>query len=454
MTADDLSIILIDRDADLAARLVRVFSDIGGLDVCRESTLDHALERFEHGDYDILLIASSAFQGGQLTSAELLEVIAAISPTTQVLFLAESRDIQAATDAPHTRNCHYIELPVSDEDLRARIETIAHSISDRPQRRRPHSERPVRPEPLIGRSQPMRELRRQIRQATATDIPVLLLGDTGTGKDLVAEIIHYHSQRGKGPYVPVNLGAIPPDLVASELFGHEKGAFTSATSKHIGRFEQANGGTIFLDEIDTVDEKVQISLLRIIEEQEFERLGGQNTIRSNARIIVASNRDLSQAVERATFREDLFYRLDVFRILIAPLRQRRDDIPLLIDAFVKHYNRTLGKNISGIAPEAIGLLQSYDWPGNVRELKNVCHRAVLVCEGEVVHPEHLPPRFRPQHAKRPQVVFELGTPLSEIEREMIVRALAATKNNRTQAAKLLGISRRALYNKLRRYGIK
>ncbi|MEW6356586.1 MAG: sigma-54 dependent transcriptional regulator [Planctomycetota bacterium] len=453
MTPDDLSLLLVDRSADLAARLVRLFADIEGLAVCRKSTLDHALERLEHAAYDILIITTSAFQAGQLNGCELLEVIPAISPRTQVVFLVERQDMDAVTGSVKARNHHHVPMPISDEELRARITEILDSASNGPIRSASSGRRAMRPLTLIGRSRAMWELRRQIRQAAATDIPVLLLGETGTGKDLAAEIIHHQSERRSGPYVPVNLGAIPPDLMASELFGHEKGAFTGATDRHIGRFEQANNGTILLDEIDAVDEKVQISLLRIIEEQKFERLGGRYAVANNARIVAASNRDLAQAVERGAFRNDLFYRLDVFRILIAPLRERRDDIPLLIDAFVKRSNRRFRKNITGIAPEAMGLLQSYDWPGNVRELKNVCHRIVLVCPGEVVHPEHLPRRFRPEQVRPPKVIFELGTPLSEVERELIVRALAATKNNRKQAAKLLGISRRTLYNKLAKLGI-
>jgi len=270
----------------------------------------------------------------------------------------------------------------------------------------------------------MQDVYRQIRQAAVTDMPILLVGETGTGKDLAAQAIHEKSERKDGPYVAVNLGALPSELVGSELFGHEKGAFTGAIGQRVGKFEEAQDGTVFLDEIATIDAKVQVSLLRLIEQKTFHRLGGKTTIRTNARLITASNQNLTDLVESGRFRKDLFYRLDVFRIALPPLRDRGGDVVLLIDGFLKRFNRSFQKNIVGVAPECISLLESYDWPGNIRELKNVIQRAVLVCEGEVLLPDHLPPRFRPGKPAPTKVAFEIGTPLQEVEREMIVRALA------------------------------
>lgn len=306
---------------------------------------------------------------------------------------------------------------------------------------------------LVGKSKPMQEVYRQIRQAAATDIPILLIGETGTGKDLAAQAIHEQSERQNGPYIAINLGALPSELVGSELFGHEKGAFTGAIGRRKGKFEEARNGTIFLDEIATIDAKVQVSLLRLIEQKRFHRLGGQTTIRTNARVIAASNQNLSELVEQGRFRKDLYYRLDVFRIVMPPLHERNGDIVPLIEAFLNRFNRSFKKHIMGVAPECIDLLESYDWPGNVRELKNVVQRAVLVCEGEVLLLDHLPSRFRKGKPIPSKVSFEIGTPLEAVEREMIVRALAAAQNNRRHAADLLGISRRALYNKLRKHNI-
>lgn len=304
----------------------------------------------------------------------------------------------------------------------------------------------------------MQKIYRQMEQAAKVDVPVLLIGETGTGKDLAAQAIHNRSARKSGPYVPVNLGAIPTELVASELFGHEKGAFTGAIRQYKGKFEQGCGGTVFLDEIDSLDEKMQVSLLRLIEQKKFHRLGGKRAISVDVRLVAASNSDLADLLNGSVLRKDLFYRLDVFRINLPPLRQRREDIPLLIDTFIQRYNRNLGKKIQRISPRALQVLQNYHWPGNVRELKNVIQRAMLICENRELQIEHLPPRFHSGNAASsehalPLVTFRVGTPLEEVEREMIRQTLAAADNNRTRAAALLGISRRAIYNKLRKHNL-
>jgi len=448
-----LRIIAVATDRDFPGRIQRMFPE-EDVHVSRESSIDRVLERFESESYDVLLVTSAAFKAREIDGIEMLEVVAAKSPGTQVLFLVEPRDIRIAMSALKAGTYQYAKFPMSDEELRLLIET---AIEKRPT----YAEnlllevgrQEVQLEQLDGRSQPMQDVYRQVRQAAATDIPVLLVGETGTGKDLAAKAIHRQSARSEGPYIAVNLGALPAELVASELFGHEKGAFTGAAERREGKFEVAQGGTVLLDEIGAVDEKVQVSLLRLIEEKKFQRLGGRRTISSNVRLIAASNEDLADAVRQGTFREDLYYRLDVFRIIMPPLRERQGDVLLLINEFLTRYNRAFQKNILGIAPECLSLLESYEWPGNVRELKNVIQRAVLVATGETLLPNHLPPRFRPDRPTRPRVTFEIGTTLDEVEREMVVRALAVAENNRKRAAELLGISRRSLYNKLRKHAI-
>ncbi len=447
-------IIAVDKTTQLAQRLAGLLAK-DDIDVLRESSIDRVLERFESEPYDVLIITSAAFKAGEIDGIELLEVIAANSPMTQILFLVEPGDIQTAMSALKAGTYQYAKLPMGDDELQLLVKT---AIEKRPLygtnlllEAKKHE---VKFEKLIGQSRPMLEVYRQIRQAAVTDMPILILGETGTGKDLAAQAIHQQSERRNGPYVAVNLGALPSELVGSELFGHEKGAFTGALERREGKFEQARDGSIFLDEISTIDEKVQVSLLRLIEQKKFQRLGGKRTISTNARLIAASNQNLPDTVEQGMFRKDLYYRLDVFRIIMPPLRERVGDVVLLVDEFIRRYNRTFQKKILGIAPECVSLLESYDWTGNVRELKNVIQRAVLVCEGEVLLTEHMPPRFSPDKPVRPTVTFEIGTELEEVEREMITRALAATRNNRKRAAELLGISRRALYNKLQRHNIK
>lgn len=453
MESNCLRIIAVATDRDFPGRIQRMFPE-EDVHVSRESSIDRVLERFESESYDILLVTSAAFKAGEIDGIEMLEVVAAKSPGTQVLFLVEPRDIRIAMSALKAGTYQYARFPMSDEELRLLIET---AIEKRPTYAEnlllDVGKQEVQLEQLDGRSRPMQDVYRQVRQAAATDIPVLLVGETGTGKDLAAKAIHRQSARSEGPYIAVNLGALPAELVASELFGHERGAFTGAVERREGKFEVAQGGTVLLDEIGAVDEKVQVSLLRLIEEKKFQRLGGRRTISGNVRLIAASNKDLTDAVQKGTFREDLYYRLDVFRIIMPPLRERQGDVLLLINEFLGRYNRAFQKDILGIAPECLSLLESYEWPGNVRELKNVIQRAVLVSTGEVLLSKHLPPRFRPDRPVRPTVSFEIGTTLDEVEREMVVRALAVTKNNRKRAAELLGISRRSLYNKLRKHAI-
>jgi len=446
-------IIAVDRQRDIVDRLERLIAD-AGVRVEWVSDIDLVTDRFEEGSYDVLLITSSAFRSGSMDGIELLEVISRRSPSTQIVFLAAADDIRTAMAAVRAVPCQYVKRPASDHELRSVIklalEQGARQTAATPPER---GARPTRPEQMVGRSNPMRAVYRQIRQAASTDIPVLLLGETGTGKDLVAQAVHSQSGRSAGPFVPVNLGAIPPELVASELFGYQKGAFTGARQPHPGRFEQAHGGTVLLDEISTIDEKVQVALLRLIETRRFRRLGARRERKADVRVIAASNEDLEDAAQRGRFREDLFYRLDVFRIELPPLRDRHGDISLLVDVFLRRYNEQFGQRVEGITPDCLAVLEGYEWPGNVRELKNVVQRAVLVCDGEVLHSRHLPPRFRAVRRSRSKVTFDVGLTLEAVEREMIVRTLEATGNNRTRAAEILGISRRALYNKLRKYGI-
>jgi DNA-binding NtrC family response regulator len=456
MRANRIRILVVARSGEIGSRLNRLFRREKAV-VASEPSLDHALERVETEFFNLILITSDAFREGKMEGMDLLEVLRERSPSTQILFLAHPWHLEEAMSALKAGSYQYMKLPVEDKELRLVIRT---ALAEQPvlmqevtSRKRG---REIVFDEMYGEAPPMQEVFRQIRQAASTDMPVLLVGQTGTGKELAARAIHRNSDRRDGPYIPVNAGAIPKELVASELFGHEKGAFTGAGERSKGKFELARDGTLFLDEIGSVDEKVQVSLLRIIEQKRVYRLGGNRGIATNARLVAASNESLFDAIEQGQFREDLFYRLDVFRITLPPLKDRREDIPLLIDEFLKRYNEDFDKAIVGISPECLSVMQAYDWPGNVRELKNVVQRAVLVCTGDVILREHLPSRFqkmkgRPAHQG---VIFEIGTTLDQMEREMIVRTLAAAKNNRKHTAEILGISRRALYNKLRKHGIK
>ena len=418
------------------------------------ASMDLLVDRVEGGACDVLVLTRSALTSGGADGAELLEVIQRRSPATQMLFAGTPDDVRSAMADLRAVACQFVRLPASDAQLRAAIRlAIERQAAERRALPAEAEAKTSDFEKMVGRSKPMRGVYRQIRQAAVTDVPVLLLGETGTGKDLAAQAVHSQSARSGGPFLAVNVGAMPVELVASELFGYDRGAFTGAREPHPGKFEQARGGTVLLDEIGTIDEKVQVALLRLIETKRFHRLGARRERKADVRVVAASNEDLEDAVRRGRFREDLFYRLDVFRIDVPPVRERQGDIPLLVDEFLRRYNEQFGRDVAGIAPDCLALLENYDWPGNVRELKNVVQRAVLVCEGEVLLSKHLPPRFRPERPARSRVTFEVGTPLDEVEREMVIRALDEAGNNRTRAALLLGISRRALYNKLHKHGL-
>ncbi|MBM4264607.1 MAG: sigma-54-dependent Fis family transcriptional regulator [Deltaproteobacteria bacterium] len=310
-------------------------------------------------------------------------------------------------------------------------------------------------EGIVASSLAMQQVIRRARDAAAVDMPVLITGETGTGKDLLAAAIHRCSRRKDKPYIAINTGAIAPELIASEIFGHEKGAFTGAQDSRPGIFEQAHGGTVFLDEIATMDAKTQVSLLRVLEEKSFRRVGGTRNIPADVRIIAAANEDLEKHVTQQRFREDLFYRLNVFHIVVPPLRERHGAVPMLTEYFIAKFAAAFGKKVHAVAPEAQRILGRYPWPGNVRELKNVIQSAVLIAEGKELTSDLLPQRITAVvrfGAGDDQLGgFPLGRTLGAIEKEVIQRTLSSVRGNKKHAAEILGISRRALYNKMSRH---
>jgi Nif-specific regulatory protein len=306
---------------------------------------------------------------------------------------------------------------------------------------------------LIGNSRPMQQLYDQVAQVAPSGTTVLVRGESGTGKELVAHAIHYGSPRADRPLIKVSCGALPEALVESELFGYEPGAFTDARAQKKGRFELADGGTLFLDEVGELTPSTQVKLLRALQEREFERLGGVKPIKVNVRLIAATNKDLEVAVQQGAFREDLYYRLNVFTVFLPPLRERKPDIPLLADHFVEKYAAREAKEVRRIATTAIDMLMSYHWPGNVRELENCIERAVLVCEGGVIHGHHLPPTLQTAEVSGTMPRLGLAAAVAAYEKDMILDALKTARGNRARAARLLDSTERIVGYKVHKYGI-
>ena len=306
---------------------------------------------------------------------------------------------------------------------------------------------------IIGTSKEMRDVYEQVAQVAHTNTTVLIRGESGTGKELVAHAIHYNSPRAAKPFVKVNCAALPESLIEAELFGHEKGAFTGAIARKRGRFELAEGGTLFLDEIGDLSPAMQVKLLRVLQEREFERVGGTETIKVNVRMIAATNVELEQAVQDGRFRSDLYYRLNVFSIYIPPLRDRKTDVLLLADHFLEKYSRQGGKSIKRISTPAIDMLMSYHWPGNVRELENVIERATLVCDGNVIHGFHMPPTLQTAEGSGTVTKVSLDQAVGSFEKELILDALKTVRGNRARAARMLDTTERILGYKVKKYEI-
>ena len=340
-------------------------------------------------------------------------------------------------------------------DVRSRQEEARamQALEDENLRLRNELEDRFRPENIIGNSNAMKDVYAQIHQVASSDTTVLIRGESGTGKELVAHAIHYSSPRATGPFIKVNCAALNENLLESELFGHEKGAFTGAVQTRKGRLEEAIGGTIFLDEIGDFSAITQVKLLRVLQERQFERVGSNKTLETNARIIVATNRDLEQAVETGEFRQDLYYRINVFPVFLPPLRDRKDDIVLLGDHFVEKYAKKMGKVIRRISTPAINMMVAYHWPGNVRELENCIERAVLLSTDSVIHSHHLPPSLQTSDASDTIGTGSFKERVQLYERDIIVDALKRTNGNLTAASRDLGSTPRIITYKVKELDI-
>jgi two-component system response regulator HydG len=400
----------------------------------------------------------------EIDGVQVLKELTRRFPNLPVVMITADNDIRRAVEVTKLGAYDYLVKPVDQERLLTTLDrALSHGTLEKEVARlkgelsdRYHLRN------IVGSSAAMRKVYDQIEKVLESEITVFIAGESGTGKELVAKAIHYASLRSDGPFIDVNCAAIPEGLQESELFGHEKGAFTGAVATHPGKFEQASKGTIFLDEVGEMSPSAQARLLRVLQERVLQRVGGTETIELDVRVISASNRDLAQMVTDGSFRQDLFYRLVVFPIALPPLRDRREDIPMLVEHFLEKYARDAGKRVTRVEPRAMHALSEHGWPGNVRELENVIHRTLLVSAGLELTLEDLPPSIAAGDGViGPAAVPSAGAPtggsaksLEELEREAIVRAMEHNRGNLSDVARELGIGRSTLYRKLEQYGLR
>ena len=415
----------------------------------------------ESDTYDLVI---TDFRMDEMDGLQVLEAVRRLHADVDVVIITAHGTIDIAVQAMQKGAVDFITKPFPPEALQLKVKRVLSHRADRQERERLGQENQYLREEIadrygeiIGQSEQVARVLAMVEKVGVTDSSVLIYGESGTGKELVARAIHNRSLRSGGPFVRVNCGALPRELVESELFGHEKGAFTGAVRQKKGKFELAAGGTIFLDEIGDIPLEVQVNLLRVLQEKEFDRIGGERTLSADVRVVAATNQPLKEMVQSGNFREDLFYRLEVIPIYLAPLRERKDDIPLLVDHFLKKKCRDMNLSLKRLSEGAIDSLTRYPWPGNVRELENIIERTVVLVDRDQIGSRDL--SLSGSETELGDTVeysgskLGLNEQLDSLERDLICRAMKESKGVKTQAAELLGIKTSALYYKLEKYGV-
>ncbi|MCD6486655.1 MAG: sigma-54-dependent Fis family transcriptional regulator [Syntrophobacterales bacterium] len=452
---DKLNILIVE-DEQAQRKMLRGFLADEGHRVAEAEDGNTAIRQVQDGHFDLLLLD---FKMPGMNGMEVLKKIKSINPKISVIMMTAYGTIETAVDAMKLGAVDYIPKPIDLDQLFVLISRISERqtlIRENEILRQKVWKKGLTQEQIIYKDAGMEDIINMVGRVASSRATVLIMGESGTGKELFANLVHATSPRSEKPMIVVNCGALPETLLESELFGHEKGAFTGATARRAGRFEEADGGTLFLDEIGELSPPVQVKLLRFLQEREFQRLGGNQTIRADVRIISATNRNLEEKVKEGTFREDLYYRLNVVSITVPPLRDRRGDISVLTEYFIKRFSAENDKDIKGLSNEAMDILMKYDYPGNVRELENIIERAVVITRDQIISIRDLPfeeisPHHFADYIKEGSV---LKDEIESLERKRIEQALAETGNNQTKAAELLGITERTLRYKLKKYDLK
>ena len=448
MTEEWGAILVVDDDPDMREMVYDMLKDRGH-QVTTAGSGQEALRALGEEDYAVVLtdLRMKGMQG-----LELLTEIKRLYPGLNVILMTAFGSVETAVEAMKHGASDYLTKPVKKDELVRVIERVVREAALRREvnRLRQEVHREYSFHQILGKSKPMQAMFDLIKRVADSPTNVLITGESGTGKELVAKAIHFNSDRKDAPFIPVNCAAIPEQLLESELFGHMRGAFTDAKMDKRGLFEEAQKGTLFLDEISELPLMLQAKLLRAIQEREIRRVGANKSVAIDVRIIAATNLNLSEEVKAKRFRDDLYYRLNVIELKLPPLRERREDIPLLVDAFLKKCGDARGKQVKGVSEAALAMLMDYAWPGNVRELENVIERAVTLSRGDKISPDDLPPAVQGARGDRRVLdeAAEKTLPLHEIEKEYIKKILEKMGGNKYQAAHVLGIDRKTLYRKL------
>ncbi len=455
MTGRQAKILVVD-DEPSQRKMLKANLSLDGYQVFEAEDGKDAIARVADEFYDLILMDNRM---SNVDGIEALREIKKISPGIPVIIITAYASVETAIEALQAGAHDYLTKPLDIEELRIKVQQTLEfwRLKEENILQKRRIENLFDASQIVGRSQKMRQVLETVAMVAPTEASVLILGESGTGKELIANALHQGSSRSDKRFIKINCAALPETLLESELFGHERGAFTGAVGRRPGRFELADGGTIFLDEIGEMTPSTQSKLLRVLQEREFEPLGSTKTVKVDIRILSATNKDLKEEVKKGAFREDLFYRLNVVPIQLPPLRERKEDIPLLIEHFLKIYNEKNGRHLKGFHPRALDAMMRYPWPGNIRELENAVERAVILTRDEYVSLPELPESialavegplpWTNKEGIRP------GTTIREIEKELILVTLEHNDGNRTRSAAELGITRRTLQNKLKEYGI-